>query len=129
MQQYEINLIEDQLKQVENTLIEKLEKKSEEERVLRYMDEARILLESVKTAKVKTKKDFILNIINTALNDIFDSDIRIDIHSSDEDSDAIAGKKLKMRYDIILYENNIEIGRNDKLLSSMVVACYQLYQF
>lgn len=115
---HELDVIKGQLQESQQRLESLKNEKIEKEKRLGIMDEARILLEAVKTAKVKSKKDFILNIINTALADIFDYDIKIDIHSSDEDKDAIAGKQLKMRYNIILYENGIEIGRDEKLLSS-----------
>ena len=86
---------------------------------IKVTDEAKRLLEMLKTAKVKAKKEFILNVINTALNDIFQQDIKIEIRSSDEDQDIQSKqKKLQIKYDIVLLENGIEIGRNEKLLTS-----------
>ena len=116
--EYELSLLEGQYKEI----LENLETKEQDlidlnNKILLHSD-AKVLLEAVKTVKVKQKKDFILNIINTALLDIFDYDIKIAIHSSDEDKEVSTGKKLKMRYNIILYENGIEIARDDKLLSS-----------
>ena len=63
------------------------------------------------------KKDFILNTINTALSDVFvDKRVRLDIEASNTTSSA---GKINIKYDIVYYENDIEMGRNETLLISI----------
>ena len=116
---FQIKLLEKQIQDAENSISD-LESRDEElSKEIKITDEAKRLLEMLKTAKVKAKKDFILNVINTALSDIFQQDIKIEIRSSDEDLKIQEKlKKLQIKYDIILLENGIEIGRNEKLLTS-----------
>ncbi len=72
------------------------------------------LLTKLKQFKMDSKKEFILRTINTALKDIFQEDIRIDIEASSN----LENGKINMKYDIVLYQNDIEIARNEKLIES-----------
>lgn len=82
-----------------------------EERI-RHLEETKILLETLKTYKLREKKDFILRIINTALDDIFNDNIRIDIEAQDKKT----SKGSAQKYDIVFYQNGIEMARNEELL-------------
>ena len=116
---FQINFLKNKIIEAEDQLREATEREQELEKEVKITDEAKRLLEMLKTAKVKAKKDFILNVINTSLSDIFQQDIKIEIRSSDEDAKIQEKqKKLNIKYDIILLENGIEIGRNEKLLTS-----------
>ena len=116
---FQINFLKTKIIEAEDQLREATEREQELEKEVKITDEAKRLLEMLKTAKVKAKKDFILNVINTSLSDIFQQDIKIEIRSSDEDAKIQEKqKKLNIKYDIILLENGIEIGRNEKLLTS-----------
>lgn len=72
---------------------------------------AKILLELLKNYKLENRKDFILKIINTAMVDIFQENYRLDILPSNS-----KGKVKK--YDIIFFQNEIEIAKNEELLIS-----------
>lgn len=73
------------------------------------------LLIKLKNSKMFEKKDFILNTINTALADVFhDQIVKIDLVASNTNQEA---SKLNIKYDIVLYQNGIEMARNDKLLT------------
>jgi len=116
---FQIEFLKNKIIETEEELRAIQEREQFLESELKIVDEAKRLLEMLKTAKVKAKKDFILNVVNTALNDIFQQDIKIEIRSSDEDQKIQEKqKKLQIKYDIILLENGIEIGRNEKLLTS-----------
>jgi len=76
---------------------------------------AKILLELLKNYKLEKRKDFILGIINQALKDIFESNYRLDIQPRDNKGKSASSTQ---KYDIIFYQNDIEIARNDNLLTS-----------
>lgn len=76
---------------------------------------AKQLLEHLKNHKLEKRKDFILTVINSALKDIFESDYRLDIQPKDNKGTSVASTQ---KYDIIFFQNNIEIARNDDLLAS-----------
>ena len=82
-----------------------------EERV-QHLEETKILLETLKTYKLQEKKDFILRIINTALADIFNDKVVIDIEAQDKKT----SKGSAQKYDIVFYQNDIEMARNEELL-------------
>jgi len=82
-----------------------------EEEVL-LLEEAKKLLETLKTYKLQEKKDFILNIINTALGDIFNDDVKIDIEAQEKKT----SKSTSQKYDIVFYQQGIEMARNEELL-------------
>ena len=82
-----------------------------------HLGEVKKLLIRLKNNKMIEKKDFILNTINTALSDVFvDKRIRLDIEASNTTS---AAGKINIKYDIVYYENDIEMGRNETLLISI----------
>ena len=81
---------------------------------LKVLDDAKNILTILKNYKMESKKDFILKTINTALHDVFDQNLRIDI----EATSATSTGKINMRYDIVLYQNEIEMARNEKLLGN-----------
>ena len=98
-----------------NKTLEKLEEdsiviKSE----LQELDFVREILTQLKDVKMETKKSFILDTINLALKDIFNSNIMIDIETTSVSSD----NKIVSKYDIILYQNGMEIAKNEKLLTN-----------
>jgi energy-coupling factor transporter ATP-binding protein EcfA2/nicotinamide mononucleotide adenylyltransferase len=78
-------------------------------------DGAKTLLEYLKNYKLEKRKDFILKIINSAMQDVFEEDYRLDILPRE-----IKGKSAASttKYDIIFYQNGIEIANNDELLTS-----------
>jgi len=91
-----------------------LEKNTDIEKEIKLLDETKMLLETLKVHKLKEKKDFILNIVNTALTDIFQDNIRIAIEPQE-----VKGKTNtsgSQKFDIIFYQNDIELARNDELL-------------
>jgi len=71
------------------------------------------LLETLKIYKLKEKKDFILSIINTALVDIFRDNIRLSIEPQEANKTS---KASIQKFDIIFYQNEIELARNEELL-------------
>ena len=82
-----------------------------------HLGEVKKLLIRLKNNKMIEKKDFILNTINTALSDVFvDKRVRLDIEASNTTSSA---GKINIKYDIVYYENDIEMGRNETLLISI----------
>ncbi len=89
-------------------------RKSELNNQLKLLDETKNILTILKNFKMESKKDFILNTINTALHDVFDQNLKIDIEAT---SSASTGK-IHMKYDIVLYQNDIEMARNEKLLGN-----------
>ena len=79
------------------------------------LGEVKKLLIKLKNSKMIDKKDFILNTINTALSDVFlDQEVKIDLVAANSNSEA---SKLNIKYDIVLYQNGLEMARNDKMLS------------
>ena len=119
MKNFDIQLLMDSIQKQKANLKTLSDSVNSIEKEVKILDDARVLLETLKTTKIKSKKDFITNIINTALMDIFESDIKLLIKSTDED-DSMVGKtkSIKIKYDIVLEENGVEIGRNEKLLNS-----------
>lgn len=76
---------------------------------------AKILLELLKNYKLEKRKDFILTIVNSAIRDIFEADYRLDILPRDTKGKSVASNQ---KYDIIFYQNGIEIAKNNELLTS-----------
>ncbi len=81
---------------------------------LALLDDVKNILTILKNQKMESKKEFILTTINTALEDVFDQGIKIDI----EATSATSSGKINMKYDIVLYQNGIEMARNEKLLGN-----------
>lgn len=81
----------------------------------KVLDDAKNILTILKNYKMESKKEFILNTINTALHDVFDQNIKIDIEATSSSTDS---GKINMKYDIILSQNGIEMARNEKLLGN-----------
>lgn len=81
---------------------------------LQELDFVKEILTQLKDVKMETKKSFILDTINLALKDIFNSNIMIDIETTSVSSD----NKIVSKYDIILYQNGMEIAKNEKLLTN-----------
>ncbi len=90
-------------------------KLQENETALKDWNHAKILLELLKNFKLEKRKEFILKVINQALVDIFESDYRLDILPRDTKGKSAASTQ---KYDIIFFQNGIEIAKNDELLSS-----------
>jgi hypothetical protein len=89
-----------------------------------HLGEVKKLLIRLKNNKMIEKKDFILNTINTALSDVFvDKRVRLDIEASNTTSSA---GKINIKYDIVYYENDIEMGRNETLLISIGGGVWEL---
>jgi len=80
------------------------------------LEEVKTLLETLKNYKMDSKKEFILNTINAALQDVFEQNVRIDIEMNA--SNKSGASSITTRYDIVLYQNDIEISRNEKLLEN-----------
>ena len=79
------------------------------------LGEVKKLLIQLKNSKMFEKKDFILNTINTALSDVFiDQNVKIDLVASNTNQEA---SKLNIKYDIVLYQNGVEMARNEKMLN------------
>ncbi len=76
---------------------------------------AKLLLEHLKNYKLEKRKVFILGVINSAMKDIFESDYKLDIQPRETKGKSIASAQ---KYDIIFYQNGIEMARNHELLSS-----------
>jgi len=89
-------------------------KLSNTKKELFQLEQAKNLLTVLKNQKMEDKREFILQIINTALTDVFDQGIRIDIEANSLEH---AGK-INMKYHIVLYQNDIEMARNEKLLGN-----------
>ena len=98
----------EQLELQEEELLTNIEKNEDEIKVKNYAIE---LLEMLKDYKLKSRKDTILNIINTVLKDIFEDAIYIDIEQEVSKSGAI-------KYNIVFYQQGIPIAKNDELLDS-----------
>lgn len=82
---------------------------------IKHWAEAKTLLELLKNHKLEKRKDFILSVINSAMLDIFQEDYRLDILPRVQRGKSIS---TTQKYDIIFYQNGIEIAKNDELLSS-----------
>jgi len=78
-------------------------------------NQAKILLELLKNFKLEKRKEFILKVINQALRDIFESDYVLDIVPRETRGKSAASTQ---KYDIVFFQNGIEIARNDELLRS-----------
>ncbi len=85
------------------------------EKDLSDWDGAKILLELLKNYKLEKRKDFILKVINQALTDVFQESYRIDILPKDMKGKSVASTQ---KYDIIFFHNDIQIAKNEELLSS-----------
>lgn len=93
-----------------------LEKNTTIEDNIKILHDTKMLLETLKIHKLKEKKDFILNIVNTALIDIFQDNIRISIEP--QESKGKVNTSGTQKFDIIFYQNDIELARNEELLIS-----------
>lgn len=83
---------------------------------LTILGEVKKLLIKLKNSKMIDKKDFILNTINTALSDVFlDQIVKIDIVAANTNQEA---SKLNIKYDVVLFQNGVEMARNEKLLNN-----------
>ena len=103
-----------QIDNLENQRFGNLDRIKQIETRLYGLGEVKKLLIKLKNSKMFDKKDFILNTINTALGDIFvDQEIRIDLKASNTNQEA---SKLNIKYDIVFYQNNVEMASNEKLL-------------
>lgn len=112
--QIKYNVSTQTINQITNNIYNKTKQKDEYTIKITKFEKAHELLSRLKQFKMDSKKDFILTTINTALLDIFGEDITIDIEAS---STTDSGK-LNMKYDIVLYQNKIEIARNEDLTDS-----------
>jgi energy-coupling factor transporter ATP-binding protein EcfA2 len=103
-----ISIIDDKLKRNSSRYME-IEKN------YKVLDDAKNILTILKNHKMESKKEFILNTINTALHDVFEQNIKIDIEATSTSTD---NGKINMKYDIILSQNGVEMARNEKLLGN-----------
>jgi len=92
-----------------NTSLEKLAND------IKHHTEAKILLELLKNHKLEKRKDFILKVVNSALTDVFEADYKLDIKPRIQRGKSASGTQ---KYDIIFYQNGIEIAKNDELTAS-----------
>ena len=92
----------------ESNLLDFIEKHENKIKIKNYAIQ---ILELLKEHKLKSRKDTILNIINTALKDIFDDAIYIDIEQE-------VNKNGRVKYNIVFYQQGITIAKNDELLES-----------
>ena len=99
---------------IDQRLIINKERSSVLETLIQELDEAKNILTILKNYKMETKKEFILDTINTALHDVFSQNLRVDIDATS----ATSTGKINMKYDIVLYQNDIEMARNEKLLGN-----------
>jgi len=103
--------------------VDRLQKKKDDyfraiatlEQKLEHWNGAKTLLEYLKNYKLEKRKDFILGVINSALKDIFENDYKLDIQPKEMRGKSAASVQ---KYDIIFFQNGIEIARNDELLTS-----------
>ena len=112
--QIKYNVSTQTINKITNDIHDKNKQKDEQTIKITKFEKAHELLSRLKQFKMDSKKDFILTTINTALLDIFGEDITIDIEAN---STTDSGK-LNMKYDIVLYQNKIEIARNEDLTDS-----------
>ncbi len=103
---------QDRLQKEKDTFYEQL---NQLEKDLSDWDGAKTLLELLKNYKLEKRKDFILKVINQALTDVFQESYRIDILPKDMKGKSAASTQ---KYDIVFYHNDIEIAKNEELLSS-----------
>jgi len=69
----------------------------------------------LRTSKINEKREKILNMINLGCQDIFEKNYELKIVTTDE----IEKSKIKeIKYHIILFKDNLEIARNEKLLEA-----------
>jgi len=102
----------ERLQQRESSLVETC---SDLEKNMTDYNGAKQLLELLKNYKLEKRKDFILGVVNSALKDIFQADYRLDILPRETKGKSVASTQ---KYDIIFYQNGIEIAKNDDLLTS-----------
>ena len=102
------------------SLLEEIEKNkklmTDLEKEVQVLDDVKTLLETLKNYKMDSKKEFILNTINAALQDVFEQNVRIDIEIAASNKSATSS--ITTRYDIVLYQNDIEMARNEKMLDN-----------
>jgi len=98
----------DSLEKIQENDLSLIEKNEEDIMVKNYSIQ---LLEMFKDYKLNSRKDTILNIINTALKDIFDDAIYIDIEQEVKSNGSI-------KYNIIFFQQGIAIAKNEELLES-----------
>jgi energy-coupling factor transporter ATP-binding protein EcfA2 len=108
------NVSQQSIKTIKDSLNNNESRKIIIEHDLKKLEQVHELLTKLKQFKMDSKKEFILKTINTALKDIFGEDIRIDIEAMSN----LENGKINMKYDIILFQNDIEIARNEKLIES-----------
>ena len=110
----------DSAKNVKQQLIEEQSKNNDLlidlENDIKVLEDVKTLLETLKNYKMDSKKEFILNTINAALQDVFEQNVRIDIEMNA--SNKSGASTITTRYDIVLYQNDIEMARNEKLLEN-----------
>jgi len=82
---------------------------------IKHHTEAKVLLELLKNHKLEKRKDFILKVVNSALVDVFEADYKLDIKPRIQRGKSASGTQ---KYDIIFYQNGIEIAKNDELTAS-----------
>jgi len=108
-----------QINQLKNLIIQKEEILAQRESLLFSLSEkirlrnlSVSILEYLKNYKLEYKKEFILNIINSALKDIFQDDIRINIEQE------VKSTSKNIKYNITFYQGDKYIGKNDELLET-----------
>ena len=70
------------------------------ENEIKILEDVKTLLETLKNYKMDSKKEFILNTINAALQDVFEQNVRIDIEMNA--SNKSGASAITTRYDIVL---------------------------
>jgi len=108
---HQISFLENENNSKNQEIIEKIELIDSLKEEIHLKNVEINILEKLKNYKLESKKDFILNIINTALADIFQDSIRIDIEQE-------VTKSGKVKYNIVFYQNEIQIAKNEELLES-----------
>jgi len=110
----EANILSNNIQTLKDNIITTEDNILASEQKLKIKDQAKDILTILKNHKMETKKEFILETINSALTDVFEQNVRINIEASTSTSSG----KLNMKYDIVLYQNDIEMARNEKLLGN-----------
>ena len=106
-----LNYLTSSIENLENDLLNLTNELNKNEKNIILKNVEINLLELLKNYKLESKKDFILNIINSALVTIFEDNIKIDIKQE-------VTKAGKIKYNIIFLQNEIEIGKNNELLET-----------
>lgn len=73
------------------------------------------ILFMLRTSKINDKRDKIVSMINIGCQDIFERNYELKIVSNDEMEES---NLKEIKYHIILFKNDIEVARNEKLLQS-----------